>query len=220
MRMRRKRYNGKRKFRSKYTKPSTISRVRGVGYPDRIVTKLKYVDSFGLSSSPVANYIYRGNSLYDPDVTTGGHQPLFYDQYIAVYEKYRVFGSSIRIQVVNESTVPAYVIITPSTSPVTLTTVSAILEQNRASSLRVILPNGYNSSSQKRYCSTKQATGVTYKEILDQDYAATYGANPINLWYWNLFAESIDNTTNLSLRFIVTITFYCEFFDRQNVAQS
>jgi hypothetical protein len=51
-------------------------------FPARVTKRLRYSDSFQLTSTSgaVASYVYRANDLYDPDVTGTGHQPMGFDQ--------------------------------------------------------------------------------------------------------------------------------------------
>jgi len=43
--------------------------------------------------------VYSANGLYDPDITGTGHQPAYFDQFMAIYDHYTVFRSRIRIEV-------------------------------------------------------------------------------------------------------------------------
>lgn len=47
----------------------------------------------------VASYPMRGNSLYDPDYAWGGHQPMGYDAYSALFQKAFVSASTIEVDV-------------------------------------------------------------------------------------------------------------------------
>jgi len=51
-------------------------------FPARVAKKLRYSTSFQLTSTSgaVASYVFRANDLYDPDVTSTGHQPMGFDQ--------------------------------------------------------------------------------------------------------------------------------------------
>lgn len=67
------------------------------GFPETLTTTLRYSDVYTLSTSgtaPVGN-IFRMNSVFDPDFTGTGHQPLYFDQFAAVYSRYSVLGSKI-----------------------------------------------------------------------------------------------------------------------------
>jgi len=70
-----------------------------VGFPPKMTYKLKYNDAIQLnpSTTSLVNYQFRANSLYDPDYTSTGHQPLYFDQIINIYDHYVVIGSKIKI---------------------------------------------------------------------------------------------------------------------------
>lgn len=68
------------------------SRVPRQAFPERALTKLKYVSQTSLNptASFAAHHFFSANNIYDPDFTGTGHQPLGYDQYAALYEQYHV----------------------------------------------------------------------------------------------------------------------------------
>jgi len=70
-----------------------------VGFPPKMTYKLKYADAITLSSSgtAVTTYQFRANSVYQPDATNTGHQPLYFDQIMAIYDHYVVIGSKIKV---------------------------------------------------------------------------------------------------------------------------
>lgn len=66
-----------------------------------ITTKLVYTDTVLLTSTggvAFNTYTFRANSVNDPDWTGGGHQPTRYDQLAAIYARYEVLKSNIRVQ--------------------------------------------------------------------------------------------------------------------------
>lgn len=66
-------------------------------FPKKIKTILRYFqnDLLTSNSGSIVSTIFRMNSLFDPDVTGTGHQPLYFDRYAALYNNYRVLGSRI-----------------------------------------------------------------------------------------------------------------------------
>lgn len=60
--------------------------------------RLKYLEQIkldpGLGGS--AHQVFYANSLYDPNVTAGGHQPRGFDQMMALFDHYTVIGCKIR----------------------------------------------------------------------------------------------------------------------------
>ncbi len=71
--------------------------------PPRASVQLRYTDTISLTSSSVSartsgdQYEFRLNSIYDPNYTATGHQPYMYDQFAALYGRYRV--DRVRIQI-------------------------------------------------------------------------------------------------------------------------
>nr|QXP07611.1 MAG: putative capsid protein [Arizlama virus] len=67
------------------------------GFPISKTVRLRYVEDFTLNPSLGGNatYLFRANGVYDPNATTGGHQPMFYDNYTQLYSRYRVNWSTI-----------------------------------------------------------------------------------------------------------------------------
>lgn len=67
-----------------------------------IRTKLVYTDTILLTSSgsvPFNTWTFRANSVFDPDYTAvSGHQPYRFDQLAAIYGRYEVISSKIRVQ--------------------------------------------------------------------------------------------------------------------------
>lgn len=54
----------------------------------------------GVSSS----HVLSANSMFDPDVTSSGHQPLGFDNFGLMYDHFCVLGSKISVTAVNTST--------------------------------------------------------------------------------------------------------------------
>lgn len=61
--------------------------------------RLKYVAYADVNPAAggIGVYSFRANGLYDPDYTGTGHQPLGFDQYMALYSHYCVLGSKIKV---------------------------------------------------------------------------------------------------------------------------
>ena len=70
------------------------------GFPQQVITKLRYV--MQNANTHVSNIIaetqqMKMNSCFDPDSTGVGHQPWYFDEYAALYNNYRVIGSTLRV---------------------------------------------------------------------------------------------------------------------------
>ena len=74
------------------------------GFPDRMVTKLRYVDNFNLTGAAgvVGANVFRFNSCFDPDLSGVGHQPMYFDQFCGAtgtgpYGRYRVTSAKATV---------------------------------------------------------------------------------------------------------------------------
>lgn len=76
------------------------------GFPNSIITKLRYCDVGVITSTlgSVANYVFAANGIFDPDITSVGHQPMYRDTYNNIYNQYTVIGSKITIACTNMAT--------------------------------------------------------------------------------------------------------------------
>jgi len=70
-------------------------------YPFRRVCRHQYVENFDLPATATPGfarfYVFSANSIFDPNVTGVGHQPLYRDEMALVYAKYTVIQSYIRV---------------------------------------------------------------------------------------------------------------------------
>lgn len=73
------------------------------GFPDSLQTSIRYHATWTITSTSgvVSNYVFRWNSTFDPDATSGGHQPLYRDTYASIYDHYSVVSASANIRFLN-----------------------------------------------------------------------------------------------------------------------
>ena len=156
---------------------------KAIGFPDRIQTTLRYSDIWGLAPGAQAGqYTYRGNSLFDPDYTSTGHQPRYFDQYSAVYSKYLVTSSSIKVSVMNDvGTSPVFVVVFPSTDIPTLLTGAPAAEYPRAKQSKLLGVAGYQTVAVSHKAATTTILGLKPYQINDLDFSALVGANPTQI---------------------------------------
>lgn len=105
---------GYRKRRTRRTpripmfKMQTLNRT---GFPRTTVVKLRYVDGFTLDPTNLgiaATHVFRANSIFDPNVTSAGHQPMNRDMWANLYKRYTVIGSKITLRVFNSITTTSH----------------------------------------------------------------------------------------------------------------
>jgi len=74
-------------------------------FPKQLFNTLKYSETIPLNIvTGFSVYRFIANGMFDPNGTGTGHQPLYYDQLMAVYDHYTVLKSRIRVLVHPNST--------------------------------------------------------------------------------------------------------------------
>lgn len=102
-----------------------INRYGAVPVPNAFITRMGYFDVKTILEAVAGTGSFRTyclNSVYDPDVTGVGSQPVSFDQWSNMYGRFRVVGADVSIEVTNRvdtaaTVVCGYFISTASTLP-------------------------------------------------------------------------------------------------------
>lgn len=240
----RRRYNrktNKRTYNRRYKKRTYNTRKRRygnkaskrkmgltTGIPDRYLMKMKYSTSITMEDTTgglTAWYTFRGNSIYDPDYSSVGGQPLGRDQWANFYNYYRVGGSKIKCQILNLNTTTATSTIIVTVNPTLLEmggTIGATALPEYPYCRYALLPAASGGNLPKvinNYISTKKVFGVP--TIMDDNFRSGMGGNPTNQWFWNIQATNIAATSEtFSCLMLVTITYYVDLHERATLSIS
>lgn len=113
-----RRKNNRPKARRRRRTKASVPRMLSLGptYPNGLIAKHKYTMNKTINATYVNSDIpgtalqsFRTASLFDPDRTGVGHQPLFFDEMAAIYNQYRVLGAKCRVRFVNTCNEPVIV---------------------------------------------------------------------------------------------------------------
>lgn len=81
---------------AKYGVPRTIKTFNNQAFPATLQNKVKYCDIKRMSfTGGFATERISANGLFDPDISIGGHQPMYFDQLMTIYNHYTVLKSKI-----------------------------------------------------------------------------------------------------------------------------
>lgn len=216
---------GVRKSGRKMSRPTMRS--MPTSFPDRIRVKLVYsarvIDSVG-TIGVISTYLFAGNSVYDPDVTSTGHQPYAYDQWSAMYRSSRVAGSSINVQVLSAATSSVVqnqqIAVIPHPDYTSLAGIGweELNEQPYAKSM--VFNQFKGKTKMSHYMSTRKIYGVT-KGQYNQDGFESVGSDPSKQWLWGVYWNSTNpSSTTATTTLIFKLTYYVEFWGRKNVGLS
>lgn len=189
--------------------------------PDSVKVKLVYFEAIemdGLGSVGFWDYAFRLNSVYDPNFTATGHQPAGFDEWSALYSKYRVWGGSFKVHVANKDPLESlHFLAVPRSVNTTDSGLSSYAEEPRAHYM-LAAARGSPTVSMSGTFSNPEILGVTRGEYEDQDYAALTSANPTTLTWLNLHAQmsSSEVATQVS-ECVIEIHYDVEFFSRNEL---
>lgn len=214
---------GKKKSyrRRNYKKRSYVNKVpRGVGFiAPRLLTRLKYTDNvtITMAAGTLSDYVYRLNGLYDPNKTGTGHQPHGFDQISSLYLRYRVYKCKWILQIPPTSDV-THVTVIPLNGTYTFTSISEASEYPKA------ITKSVSASSNTMYLK-----GSSYLPRLGGDKRSEYRSddrfqsqitsNPSEVMDLHLVTFN-PGTGSVTARTLITLIYYCEFYDPIPVGQS
>lgn len=155
--------------------------------------------------------IYRGNSLYDPDLTGAGVYPLGYTAMINIYERYNVLSCTITARYVNNDTDdPVFVAIWPSRDGTAFgaARINDVLGQPRCK--YIMLANAGGSGQVSNFQLTKDMFG--FKDTDDVGLCSATNANPGYVWFWHVYifnksGNALSGVLDLSIHYNVKLTF-------------
>jgi hypothetical protein len=200
------------------------ARFPGIGFPDELKCTLKYVEE-GISFSGLAPsaQVFRINSLFDPNLTGVGHQPLWFDQLAFVYGKYLVTAARVEAEIINLNGTNGIATCVASYDDVdnSALAVQDLAESRYSHTEMCGLSNG--GSAIKRLIlptiSLSKLLGQTDLES-DPDIYATVTTNPADPGYYIFKMLSTDGVNNVACRVNFTIYFDCIFKELGTVSSS
>jgi len=193
--------------------------------PDRMFVKLQmqYDVSITSTNGAYTSWIQTINSLYDPTGASGAAQPYMHQQWLALYERYRVHGMSYDIQCHMETTglvssSARSIVVIPTTSS---SAFSALVAREQPGSINRKMTVNTNASEFSGYVSVPKVFGISKTEHIAGDfYQATTGADPSKLCYLHIGVYDPSVATTCVTGIAVQVTFYAEYFQRVKPAVS
>lgn len=187
--------------------------------PDRIMVHLPYRQSIVMTNNTgTGSYILSINSIYDPNVTTGGHQVLGYDQWANFYQQYEVLSSSITVTVLPpDLPAPARFTLYPSTTLTTQTDSVTAAEQPYAKTTLVTNSTLMQYTKVNHHMSVRKLEG---RQTASINFTAPFGASPTLERYWHMVVFSLNQTTIGNIYFDVEVVYHTVLFNRFTLNQS
>lgn len=221
-----KKSSKKRPFKARL---ATIPRNRvsiGKGFPQQMIITHKYCqnDTLTNTAGSVDYQTYSCNSMYDPDVSGVGHQPLWYDNALLLYNHYTVIGSKITIRVAGLTTVsggdhtPCLFVLQRHSSSIPTYTDPNTLQEQTYSKARINGPATGNVMTFTSKWSAKKTFGGS--ALSNANLQGSSGGAPAEQSYWTISNKPIDGVSNTGFQLNVTIEYIAVWRELRTIAQS
>lgn len=189
--------------------------------PDKMMTRLNYSEILVMSMT-LGNVLYTyqfRNSIFDPDVTGGGHQPLWRDQLAALYTTYRVHGIKYKFTIANTNVDSLMTGCIKKSSDGVLDTNMNTLRERRSVQKFVCNHRYVAAKIVKGYMAVGKPHGLSKKDFMyDEDFEANIGGNPTKQSFLELYLSCVGSGAVAHVQ--VDLVYYVEFLNRQSVGGS
>ncbi len=183
------------------------------GFPEKLVTKLKYAEILQITSTAGGNAgnIFNINSTFDPNQSGIGHQPLYRDTYAAIYDQYAVISATAKVTFISNATTSAMIVgvVIDDDSSIS-STIETLIEQS--TSQTHLIPNATGALNNHTFnisWSAKKHLGID--PFTSESYKTAVGSNPSEISTLAVFAKPADGssttTTTVLVEIIQTVLF-------------
>lgn len=213
-----------------------VRRPRGIGrlpgFPETYKTVLVYNEGISIDAAAGGATYYSFNcmNLYDPNYSGTGHQPLYYDNLTAIYNRWRVRAAYITVTVldtfVSNATVDAgaaylaqgtggRLIVCRDINAADNETTTNNIQEERSKNIKW---RYFSAQTNGRYPKLKMMCIPHVQLKFSKDDAQLFGGvatGPTANCFFNIGVAGVDDTVNPpNVRLNVRISYVVDFFDR------
>lgn len=206
----------RRKFMAKKSQGGYTSITKQTGRPQRMLAKLRYFENGQLASGVglFQTQLMNLNSIYDPDRSGVGHQPLGRDQWADWYNRYRVYRVDYTITLTDlDESQPAIVAVINQNGIPAYTNVAAF-EQPGAYVKQLAPVGGMNKTTIKNSVYLPRLNGKTSAAYrANDDTQALFGANPAEVLTQAITVAPVIAGSPVNVGYTINYVYHVEMFD-------
>nr|QTE03520.1 MAG: capsid protein [Motacilla cinerea CRESS-DNA-virus sp.] len=191
------------------------------GFPNSIITKLRYCDIISHTSTlgAIGNNSFAANGIFDPDISGVGHQPMFRDVYAGVYDQYVVIGAKITATFSPKTASMVFVCgVTGDDDSSGSSNAITRMEQNNSQFKLTGTADGCSPVTIVSTFEPLEAFGVDAKA--DGSSATAVGSNPSELWVWQCWVATADGASTGTVLVAYEIEYTVKFSELQTQTQN
>nr|WAE42276.1 MAG: capsid protein [Cressdnaviricota sp.] len=197
-----------------------------VGFPKRIKMTHRYTDTQHFTvpiGAGVQKWVWGANYMYDPDVTSTGHQPMWFDQMSALYNHFTVIASKITIRAAAPANAVGqaqrWCLIANDDGSTPYSNLTGVIE-DRCKLRNVKYSGGVspNTITMSEKFSAKKIFGGSV--LGNPQLQGTPTSDPAEGHFFMLYFEATDATQPYLVDFIVDIEYIAIWDELKDIAQS
>jgi hypothetical protein len=158
------------------------------------------------------------NGLYDPDVTGVGHQPMGFDQLMAIYGRYQVMRCTVKATCTNLSNTAIQMTILPSLVSTAIGSSHVAAEQLWAKT--ILISNSTGGMNTKSLTLSMSPARFIGRAVTSVNYTGDASNNPALQMYDKIQLYSADGTSNVTAEVLLEVTYDAYFYNRSQLGQS
>ncbi len=191
--------------------------------PKTLTRKLRYVTRLAINpgaSGASTNVFIKANGLFDPEVAIGGHQPMGFDQYMLIYNHFKVTSSKCTVTYVADSASNADNVIMTLNLDDSLDanlSVESMIEQG----ITTYGVQTQGSVEAGQISKSFNSNNFFANKKYSAEMTGTDAADPLELAFYNISASSLGPTDDSgSVRCLVVVDYIVQFSERTTLIQS
>lgn len=192
------------------------ARPRSVGFADPVLAKLRYSTIIQLNPTLTAPavFVFKANSLNDPEDPAGGHQPKGFDEYKAIYAHYQVLAAKIRVDMPSSLNEQVIVGISIKRTATHNSVITNYIEDGDC-----VWSNGHIMNDRPLTKNVNVANWLGMSASNDR-LEAGVTSNPEEQLYYHVWVSGLGAVDEASRQLLVTIDYTSKFRERKALAQS
>lgn len=195
----------------------------GKGFPVKAKMTHRYCDTQRITmTSGIPSFIkIVANGMYDPDNTSVGHQPYYFDQMSAIYNHYTVISSYITCTFLPVlSSTPALICSLATNDDGTIGNSSAIWKQIEQTGTRYTTTCAGQSDAKilRHYYNAEEVFGGD--PLANDDLQGTITSNPVEQYYWIIATQPLDMSSTCQCEVVFDIQYTCVWDELKDVPNS
>jgi len=199
--------------------PGTVVSLKVAPCPNTMRTKLKYTERVSLTATSgiYTQQFWKLNGMFDPNYSGTGTQPEGFDQWMTLYDRFRVYKSKIKVTITTVGSTAALssfrAVLVPQASFASENTFAGAADSpyaqqrfnqgvtNRPMVLSMTMP-------------VSKFLGVPPQAVLEEfNYCGTSSADPSQTVYWAIYVEPLDLASSVQMFLYCEITYYADFYE-------